>query len=568
MKKVLSIALMLIGITTGGAAQAASMSSSEDLATLPSVTVLAKLEQMRDAIEVSLPIPSHQQFVDETARIVGVLEDGQTPSFQVDDKDSVQQALFSLARTRHFYQGKPSVLNDLNPDTSAQHQIRMLLLGIADQLMARSIYEEEFEKAWEEGVKQGTYTQDFIEELDKSLADFAPSLRIGNSLESLLKEYNSFFDTALQMHHIFPPLINAEKLYGDIIGACGEYRKWIGHGIDSLAHWGRFDTLAEESRESIINLSFLSSPRAFMIPASSDITQTKQEIPSLQYVEDALFDGNHIAVPYNYKSFWHGENAQPLQFVITRPVNEEIKSFLWTNNEFQRGALQKRDHLFLERIRNVYFSNEEEKKPLLESSIEGGERDRLLISDHAQILYNKGSEESLRKARKYFKLAADQGHVESQFNYAALCKNGQGGEKDLITAREYFKKAADQNHPEAQYIYGLMCYDKEGEEKTLQEAREYFKKAADQNHPEAQYIYGAMCYDGKGGEKNFEEARKYFKKAADQDYPEAQYEYGGMCYDGEGGEKDLIAAREYFKKAADHGHIDAQFNYELMCKNG
>ncbi len=513
MKKVLFIISMIAGIISGGgAAQSASVGSSEDLATLPSVTILTKLEQMRDAIEVSLPIPSRQKFVDVTTCIISVLENAQTPAFQVNDKNSVQQALFSLARTRHFYQGQPTVLNDVKPDAPAQHQIRMLLLGIADQLMARSIYDEEFEKAWEEGAKQGTYPQDFMEELDKSLTNFVPSIKGKNYslnvLEYLLHKYNSFFDTALQMHHIFPPLINVEKLYREIIGAVGNYRTWTGHGIDGLARWERFDTSGENSLKTLLSISFLSSPRSFLIPLSKDITQTKQEIPSLQYVEDALFDGNHIAVTYNYKSYWQRENPKPLQFVLTHSVNEEIKPFLWANSEIQRRALQEKDHLFLERIRNVYFSKEEEKKTLLESSIEGGEWHRGLLYQYARIAYMKAGEENLRKARKYYKLAADRGMREAQFNYAFMCEKGKGGGQNLVEARKHYQLAADRGLKEGQYNYACVCYN-EGSEQGLIEARKYLKHAADQGNKTAQNNYAIMCRKGLGGPVDLEEATKY-----------------------------------------------------------
>ena len=63
----------------------------------------------------------------------------------------------------------------------------------------------------------------------------------------------------------------------------------------------------------------------------------------------------------------------------------------------------------------------------------------------------------LPQAFKYYKLAADQGHAESQFNVGCFYEKGEGGvEKDSSQAFKYFKLAADQNLADAQHKVGLM----------------------------------------------------------------------------------------------------------------
>ncbi len=56
----------------------------------------------------------------------------------------------------------------------------------------------------------------------------------------------------------------------------------------------------------------------------------------------------------------------------------------------------------------------------------------------------EGVDRNLLKAFRYFKLAGDEGHVESQFSIAKCYKNGQGVERNLDEAFRYFKLAADQ----------------------------------------------------------------------------------------------------------------------------
>jgi len=97
-----------------------------------------------------------------------------------------------------------------------------------------------------------------------------------------------------------------------------------------------------------------------------------------------------------------------------------------------------------------------------------------------------------KEAFKYFKLAADQGHAEAQFNVGHLY-----GNKD--ESLKYYKLAADQGNIDAQYIVGNINFTKYtsislfslfsfgGNIKYKQEAIKYFKMAADQGHPIAQY---------------------------------------------------------------------------------
>ncbi|MCH1429827.1 MAG: hypothetical protein L7U87_03610 [Chlamydiales bacterium] len=45
------------------------------------------------------------------------------------------------------------------------------------------------------------------------------------------------------------------------------------------------------------------------------------------------------------------------------------------------------------------------------------------------FLKGSSSHEDLQKARNYFKIAADRGHVDAAFQLSAMCFNGTGGEK-------------------------------------------------------------------------------------------------------------------------------------------
>ena len=60
-----------------------------------------------------------------------------------------------------------------------------------------------------------------------------------------------------------------------------------------------------------------------------------------------------------------------------------------------------------------------------------------------------GEDEDPVEAKKYFKKAADQGHAESQYNYASMCFVGVEGERSFPDFQKYLKKAAKQGHTQS-----------------------------------------------------------------------------------------------------------------------
>jgi TPR repeat protein len=61
----------------------------------------------------------------------------------------------------------------------------------------------------------------------------------------------------------------------------------------------------------------------------------------------------------------------------------------------------------------------------------------------------------LKEAAYYFKLAADQGIADAQFNYGVCLKKGEGVGIDFKGTAHYFELAADQGIAAAQYSYGI-----------------------------------------------------------------------------------------------------------------
>ncbi|UDQ96870.1 tetratricopeptide repeat protein [Lentisphaerota bacterium WC36G] len=138
-------------------------------------------------------------------------------------------------------------------------------------------------------------------------------------------------------------------------------------------------------------------------------------------------------------------------------------------------------------------------------------------------------EEEFGKAFKYWKKAADNGHIGAQYNVGHCFYNGEGVSQNLVKAFEYYKKAADNGDALAQYNTGLCYYKGEGVEKNEGKVFEYHKKAAEQGHVMALNSVGYYYEKGIGTDFNHQKAFEYFKKAADSDHEIARFNLA-CCY--------------------------------------
>ena len=57
---------------------------------------------------------------------------------------------------------------------------------------------------------------------------------------------------------------------------------------------------------------------------------------------------------------------------------------------------------------------------------------------------------------KWYRMAADQGHAQAQFNLGVMYKNGQGVVQDYSAAMKWWRMAADQGHAMAQFNLFLI----------------------------------------------------------------------------------------------------------------
>ena len=162
----------------------------------------------------------------------------------------------------------------------------------------------------------------------------------------------------------------------------------------------------------------------------------------------------------------------------------------------------------------------------------------------------------LKKACRILQKAADRGYA-AQFNLALCYKHAEGVKKDLKKAIKYYTLAAGQDHAAAQ-LHLAICYAHgEGVKKDLKNAFKYCKLAADQGNAAAQCNLG-ISMNMPRAKKNLTKAAEYCLLSADQGHAKAQCNLG-VCYkNGTGVEKDLKKAAEYYTLAADQGNAKAQ----------
>lgn len=109
------------------------------------------------------------------------------------------------------------------------------------------------------------------------------------------------------------------------------------------------------------------------------------------------------------------------------------------------------------------------------------------------------------------------GDADAQFNMGQAYKLGRGVPADLAQAERYYKMAADQGHLQASDNYGLILFQK----KRQQEALPYLQASANRGEPRAQYVLGTGHFNGDFVEKDWIKAYALMTRASAAGLPQA-----------------------------------------------
>lgn len=199
----------------------------------------------------------------------------------------------------------------------------------------------------------------------------------------------------------------------------------------------------------------------------------------------------------------------------------------------------------------------EQAKNLREKSISDMTEDKLIVHQFFGAPYIASCYDSAnyvlqdpREAFRWYLVAAEHGHLESQVAVAQRYSEGQGTEKDAKQATDWYRKAAEQGSAFAQAQLGWRCSNGEGVKKDMKQAVEWYRKAADQGQTSAQNNLGVCYANGEGVEKNYREAVTWYRRAAQQGMRLAQMNLGRMLLSGHGMPKDDIEAYKWLNLAA------------------
>lgn len=161
-----------------------------------------------------------------------------------------------------------------------------------------------------------------------------------------------------------------------------------------------------------------------------------------------------------------------------------------------------------------------------------------------------------------YREAAEQGDADAQYELGRLCesfdfpKEEKAGEMrfaDLKIGKHYRQKiknqgvvwylqAAEQGHVQAQFELASMYEHDPDIEEDMGQAVKWYLKAAEQGHVSAQSTLGYFYETGTGVEKNFEEAVMWCQKAVDKGDNESRELLGFMYAAGEGVKQDFYKA--------------------------
>jgi len=167
------------------------------------------------------------------------------------------------------------------------------------------------------------------------------------------------------------------------------------------------------------------------------------------------------------------------------------------------------------------------------------------------------------EAARWYRMAAEQGHAQAQYNISGFVEYGFGGlTPDLVEAVKWARLAAEQGHADGQKRLGWYYQMGRGVPEDYAEAVRWYRLAAEQGHADAQSALGSI-YSSRlnqaGVDRDDAEATRWYRLAAEQGDVEGQYNLGNMYAAGRGVAQDDTEALRWFRLAAELGEYDVDW---------
>lgn len=160
-----------------------------------------------------------------------------------------------------------------------------------------------------------------------------------------------------------------------------------------------------------------------------------------------------------------------------------------------------------------------------------------------------GTHKNATMAWSKWKICADAGVPDSQFDVACLYEQGLGVEKDLVKAFEYYLKSAQAGFAKAQCSVAMAFRDGVGTQKDLEQAFKFFTAAAEQGHAISQHHLARFYREGWVVKKDINKAIELLEISAKNGFVFSYHNLGCIYEDLKNEKKQF----EYFSKALDAG---------------
>jgi TPR repeat protein len=211
---------------------------------------------------------------------------------------------------------------------------------------------------------------------------------------------------------------------------------------------------------------------------------------------------------------------------------------------FEGLGTKKNEEMFYLWLTELVFQGDEESLTLMQTAANSGNR----FAQYGMAVYFKLKKNDEETSLHWLEKSADQGFVEALCARAVLYEEEGNDEQKL----KYFRLAAEKGHVDSQCRLGLLCEvfsDRKAPEN--EEAFKLVKSAADQGHPYANYCLGNFYRDGTWVDADAQKAFEHYSKASSTGNSDG-IDRTGECYShGVGVEIDQHLAFQYYKRAAE-----------------
>ena len=130
-----------------------------------------------------------------------------------------------------------------------------------------------------------------------------------------------------------------------------------------------------------------------------------------------------------------------------------------------------------------------------------------------------GFTRNFEKAKQYFESAANMGHSHAQYMLGYMYNYGHLG-WDLLQAEKYYRMAADNGH--IMSMTDLAVVLQMPETRNYRDAFNYAAKTAKSGNNYSLFVFANLLLNGRGCDPNMRMAKEYYRKAADRGSYEAK----------------------------------------------